>query len=69
MRFGGSREVRGVTAKPPLHHSNECGGLRLGLGSGLERGRLELEPRYILCELVVFLMLDTRFLLTLNEAS
>ena len=42
---------------------------RAGSGSGLERGRLELEPRYILCELVVFLMLDTRFLLTLNEAS
>ena len=61
-----------------LHRSTECARLGLGLGperaglglgSRLEGGRLELEPRYILCELVVFLMLDTRFLLTLNEAS
>ena len=31
----------------------------LGFGSGLERGRLKPEPRYILCELVVFLIPGT----------
>ena len=58
-----------MTAKPPplkrgrrLGLGPEHAGLEragLGFGSGLEHGRLELEPRYILCELVVFLILDT----------
>ena len=59
------KRVRRARARAERAGFERAGLERAGLGfrSGLERGRLELEPRYILCELVVFLILDTRYLL------